>query len=143
MGRLHEGAWINAKTSQWPFIDEHPGWAKRSGSLSGIGLPDAVREAMRDIPNGYGGENRTGILLAVSSSPWTPPLRSWHAGTCCGKSPGSSRRAGTTTSTNASRRNCTAGISSSTLSRTSAGFRALPHHLSGSQREPEHDSQNL
>ena len=46
MGHLREGAWINAKTGQWSFIDEHADWAKRPGNLASIGLPDAVRNAI-------------------------------------------------------------------------------------------------
>ncbi|MGA2608310.1 MAG: hypothetical protein ABSH01_12745 [Terriglobia bacterium] len=68
MGHLREGAWINAKTGQWSFIDEHADWAKRPGNLASIGLPDAVREAISDIPNDYDGENRKKILLAVMAS---------------------------------------------------------------------------
>jgi len=46
MGHLREGAWINAKTGQWPFIDEHADWAKRHGSLAIIGLPVAARNSI-------------------------------------------------------------------------------------------------
>lgn len=67
-GHLREGAWINARTGQWSFIDEHADWAKRPGNLASIGLPDAVREAISDIPNDYDGENRKKILLAVMAS---------------------------------------------------------------------------
>jgi hypothetical protein len=68
MGHLREGAWIDAKTGQWSFIDEHADWAKRPGNLTSIGLPDAVREAIRDIPNDYGGDNRKRILLTVMAA---------------------------------------------------------------------------
>ena len=64
-GRLREGAWINAHTGQWCFIDEHADWAKRPGNLSSIGLPDSVREEIQDIPNDYCGEKRKRILLTV------------------------------------------------------------------------------
>jgi hypothetical protein len=67
-GHLREGAWINAHTGQWCFIDEHADWAKRPGSLASIGLPDSVRETISDIPNDYGGENRKRILLAVMAA---------------------------------------------------------------------------
>ena len=65
MGHLREGAWINAKTRQWSFIDEHADWAKRPGNLAGIGLADSVREAIRDIPNDPHSTNRKRILLTV------------------------------------------------------------------------------
>jgi len=65
MGPLREGGWISAHTGHWPFIDEHSDSAKGPGNLASIGLPDAVREAIRDIPNDYGGENRKRILLTV------------------------------------------------------------------------------
>jgi hypothetical protein len=65
MGHLREGAWINAKTGQWSFIDEHGDWAKRPRNLASIGLPDSVREAIRDISNDYHGPNRKRILLTV------------------------------------------------------------------------------
>jgi hypothetical protein len=64
-GHLREGAWINASTGEWRFIDEHADWAKRPGNLASIGLPDAVQEAIKDIPNDYGGESRKKILLTV------------------------------------------------------------------------------
>jgi hypothetical protein len=50
-GHLREGAWINARTGECRFIDEHGDWAKQPGNLASIGLPDAVQEAMGDIPN--------------------------------------------------------------------------------------------
>lgn len=64
-GHLCEGAWINARTGDWRFIDEHADWAKCPGNLASIGLPDAVREGIKDILNDYDGENRKKILLAV------------------------------------------------------------------------------
>jgi hypothetical protein len=67
-GHLREGAWINARTGEWRFIDEHADWAKRPGNLASIGLPDSVREAISGIPNDYGGENRKRILLAVMAA---------------------------------------------------------------------------
>jgi hypothetical protein len=67
-GHLREGAWINERTSQRRFIDEHGDWSKRPGNLASIGLPDAVREANQGIPNDYGGENRKKILLTVMAA---------------------------------------------------------------------------
>ncbi|MGA2606222.1 MAG: hypothetical protein ABSH01_02050 [Terriglobia bacterium] len=64
-GHLREGAWINASTGEWRFIDEHSDWARRPGNLASIGLSDVVREHIRDIPNDYSGENRRRILLTV------------------------------------------------------------------------------
>jgi hypothetical protein len=65
MTSLRQGAWIDAHTGQWSYIDEHANWAKREGNLQSIGLPASVWETVRDIPNDYGGENRKRILLAV------------------------------------------------------------------------------
>jgi len=48
MSHLHEGARIDAKTGQRPFIDEHADWGKCLGNLASIGLPDAVRETIWD-----------------------------------------------------------------------------------------------
>ena len=67
-GHLREGAWINAKTGWWSFIDEHSDWAKRPGNLVSIGLPDSVWDAIRDTPNDYGGPNRKRILLTVMAA---------------------------------------------------------------------------
>jgi hypothetical protein len=51
----------------WSFIDEHANWAKRYGNLASLGLPDAVREEIRDIPNDYGGESRRDDTRGVRS----------------------------------------------------------------------------
>jgi hypothetical protein len=37
MSHLREGAWIDAKTGQRPFIDEHADRRKCPGSLASIG----------------------------------------------------------------------------------------------------------
>ena len=68
MTNLSQGAWINAYTGQWAWIDEHANWAQRPGNLVSIGLPDSVREAIADIPNDYAGENRKRILLTVMAA---------------------------------------------------------------------------
>ena len=68
MGKLREGAWINAATGEWSFIDEHADWAKQPGNLASIGLPDAVRKAIKDIPNDCSGESRKKILPAVKAA---------------------------------------------------------------------------
>jgi hypothetical protein len=68
MEHLREGAWINARTGQWCFIDEHVDWAQRPGNLASIGLPDSVKLAIQDIPNDYSGENRKKILLTVMAT---------------------------------------------------------------------------
>jgi hypothetical protein len=65
---LTEGAWVNAQTGEWSFIDEHSDWAKRPGNLMTIGLPDTVRETIRNVENDYFGENRKRILLAVMNA---------------------------------------------------------------------------
>jgi hypothetical protein len=65
---LRQGAWINAHTDQWWFIDEHASWAKREGNLQRIGLPTSVWEAIRSTPNDYSGENRREILLTVMAA---------------------------------------------------------------------------
>jgi hypothetical protein len=62
--KLSQGAWINAHTGHWSYIDEHANWAKRPGNLERIGLPVSVWEAIRAIPNDQG-ENRKTILLAM------------------------------------------------------------------------------
>jgi hypothetical protein len=65
MTNLRQGAWINANTGQWSYIDEHVNWAKRPGNLESIGLPTSVWKIIRVIPNDYGGDNRKAILLTV------------------------------------------------------------------------------
>ena len=68
MTKLRQGAWINAHTGQWSYIDEHGNWAKRPGNLESIGLPASVWEAIRDIPNDYGGPKREAILRTVMAA---------------------------------------------------------------------------
>ena len=63
--RLHQGAWINAADGRFAYVDEHANWAKRPGNLAGIGIANGAWEAVRDIPNDYGGESRKTILLTV------------------------------------------------------------------------------
>jgi hypothetical protein len=45
------------------FMDGHADWAKEPGNLASNRLPEAVQEAIQDIPNDYAGENRKKILL--------------------------------------------------------------------------------
>lgn len=68
MGYLRQGAWINAYSGQFAWIDEHANWAQRPGSLASIGLPDSVREAIADIPNDYSGPRRKQILMTVMAA---------------------------------------------------------------------------
>ncbi len=65
MSPLREGAWIDAKTAQWSFLDHHAKCAKRPSNLASISMPGAGREAVRGIPNDYGDENRERLLLTV------------------------------------------------------------------------------
>jgi hypothetical protein len=65
MANLRDGAWVNGADGRFAFIDEHANWAKRPGNLVSIGLADSAWEAIRDIPNDYGGESRKSIVLAV------------------------------------------------------------------------------
>ena len=68
MSYLRQGAWINAHSGQFAWIDEHANWAQRPGNLASIGLPDCVREAIADIPNDYSGPRRKQILLTVMAA---------------------------------------------------------------------------
>jgi hypothetical protein len=70
MGRGHfrEGAWINGRTGKWRFIDEHADWAEEPGNLANLGLPAAIQEAIKDIPDDCGGESRKKIPLAVMAA---------------------------------------------------------------------------
>lgn len=65
MANLREGAWINAADGRFAYIDEHSNWAKRPGNLVSIGLAESAWEAIRHIPNDYGGDSRKSIVLAV------------------------------------------------------------------------------
>jgi hypothetical protein len=40
-GHFREGAWINGRTGEWRFIDEHADWAEEPGNLANLGLPAA------------------------------------------------------------------------------------------------------
>jgi hypothetical protein len=65
---MNVGAWINAATGQFAYIDEHADWIKRPGNATKLGLPDDVWQAVRFIPNDYGGLNREKILLTVMAA---------------------------------------------------------------------------
>ena len=68
MTNLRQGAWINSADGRFAFIDEHANWAKRLGNLESLGFPVSIWEAIRDIPNDYGGQNRESILRTVMAA---------------------------------------------------------------------------
>jgi hypothetical protein len=65
---MNKGAWINSQTGEFEIIDEHADWIKRPGNATKLGLPDDVWQAVRDLPNDYGGSNRERILRLVMAA---------------------------------------------------------------------------
>ena len=63
---MREGAWIEACSRRWVWIDEHASWMQRRGPEFGLAQP--VWEAIRSIPNDFAGEGRALILRKVMDS---------------------------------------------------------------------------
>lgn len=60
---MREGAWINAKTGEYRWIDEHAKWIQVPGNATALGLPDDVIEALGKIPWDFNGDGRKAILM--------------------------------------------------------------------------------
>jgi hypothetical protein len=67
-GHFRKGARISGRTGEWRSISEHADWAEEPGNLASIELPEAVQEAIKDIPNDCSGESRKKILPAVKAA---------------------------------------------------------------------------
>jgi hypothetical protein len=60
---LREGAWINATTGAYKWIDDHARWAQRPGNAASLGVPDDVIEELGRIPWDFNGSGRKAIIL--------------------------------------------------------------------------------
>ena len=60
-----EGAWINAKTGQYWWVQEHCSFAKSQAGADAMGLPTHVREAIAPLPCDFNGEGRAGVVILV------------------------------------------------------------------------------
>jgi len=60
---VKEGAWLNARTGAYRWIDEHTRWLQRGENAKTIGLPDSVIQRIKAIPWDFNGEGRRSILL--------------------------------------------------------------------------------
>ena len=62
---MNEGAWINAKTGQFAWIDEHASWIKRELNAEGIGLPKKTYQKIMEMDWDFDGPGRAEILAEV------------------------------------------------------------------------------
>lgn len=62
---MKEGAWINAKTGQFAWVDEHSRFIQRKDDALAIGLPERVYEIIRDMKWDFNGEGREQILATA------------------------------------------------------------------------------
>ncbi len=60
---MKEGAWIEASSGHYVWIDEHASWMQRHGRE--FGLPKSVWETICSIPNDFAREGRERILRIV------------------------------------------------------------------------------
>lgn len=63
---MREGAWIDARTGKYWWVDEHCKFVKRPADADKMGLPDYVRQKIEPLScqGGYGPE-REAILIDV------------------------------------------------------------------------------
>ena len=63
---MQEGAWINARTGEYWWVDEHCRFVKRPADADKMGLPNYVRQEIADktCTSGFGPE-REAIVIAV------------------------------------------------------------------------------
>lgn len=61
---MKDGAWINAKTGSYRWVDEHARWVSRHPeNAKDLGLSDDIAESLGKIPWDFNGEGRKAILL--------------------------------------------------------------------------------
>lgn len=65
---MKQGAWINAHTFEFFWVQEHADWIKIKENAMKLGVPEATWEKIKNIPNDYGGNRREAILLMVMQS---------------------------------------------------------------------------
>jgi hypothetical protein len=61
---MREGAWIEAETGRWHWIDEHADWIRRPECARSAGLPEDVVQRLAAMPRReLSGHERNAILL--------------------------------------------------------------------------------
>lgn len=65
---MNEGAWINARTGKFAWIDEHARWIQRETNAKALGLPDSVYANIKTMRADFNGDGREGILAAVMNA---------------------------------------------------------------------------
>lgn len=60
---MKEGAWINAATGDYRWLDEHARWLQRPGNAAIMGIPAEVIEELGQIPWDFNGSGRKAILM--------------------------------------------------------------------------------
>ena len=65
---MKEGAWIEAQTGNWHWIDDHADWIRRPECARRAGLPEEVVLRLAAMPRRYrSGAERNAILLEAMS----------------------------------------------------------------------------
>jgi len=59
---MREGAWVNAHTGVWSWIDEHARWIQDSSNAERIGLGAEAFERIRSVRRDFNGPGRRMIL---------------------------------------------------------------------------------
>lgn len=62
---MKEGTWINARTGEYWWVDEHSRFAMRPADQDVMGLPNYVREQIAGMNPSGSGPDREAILLTV------------------------------------------------------------------------------
>lgn len=62
---MKEGAWINAKTGQFAWIDEHARFIQREDEAKALGVPARVYDKIREMKWDFNGDGRESILATV------------------------------------------------------------------------------
>ena len=61
---MKEGAWIEAETDRWHFIDDHADWVRRPVNARNVGLPEEAVTRIAAMPRQHrSGPERTAIIL--------------------------------------------------------------------------------
>ena len=65
---MKTGAWIEAETGNWHWIDDHADWIRRPANARRAGLPEEVVLRLAAMPRRYrSGAERNAILLEAMS----------------------------------------------------------------------------
>jgi hypothetical protein len=63
---VKDGAWINSKSGQYWWVDEHCMFASRPADADKMGLPQHVREQLAKLNTGQGfGPDREAAIIAI------------------------------------------------------------------------------